>query len=128
VSTRREHRRRPGRTPPLEEVGRPPDPRFTLANERTFLAWIRTTLALLAAGLAVVEFLHSQRSGVRLAIGVPLMVLGAAVSARAYARWETVERALRLGQPIPYGSLPPLIGFGVAAISLVASALVVLHP
>ena len=126
-STLRERRGRE-RTPPLEEIGRPPDPRFTLANERTFLAWIRTTLALLAAGLAVVEFLHSQRSGVRLAIGVPLMVLGAVVSARAYARWETVERALRLGQPIPYGSLPRLIGFGVAAISLLASALVVLQP
>jgi putative membrane protein len=126
VSTLREHRREDSR--PLEEVGRPPDPRFTLANERTFLAWIRTTLALLAAGLAVVEFLHSQRSGVRLAIGVPLMVLGAVVSARAYARWETVERALRLGQPIPYGALAPFIAFGIAAISLLASALVVVHP
>lgn len=127
MTTLREPRRRE-RTPPLEEVGRPPDPRFTLANERTFLAWIRTTLALLAAGLAIVEFLHSQRSGIRLAIGVPLMVLGALVSARAYARWETVERALRLDQPIPYGSLPRLIGVGVAAISLLASALVVLRP
>jgi putative membrane protein len=127
VTALRERPRRE-RTPPLEQVGRPPDPRFTLANERTFLAWIRTTLALLAAGLAVVEFLHSQRSGVRLAIGVPLIVLGALVSARAYARWETVERALRLDRPIPYGSLPRLIGFGVAAIALLAGALVVLHP
>jgi putative membrane protein len=127
VTTLREPYRRE-RTPPLEEVGRPPDPRFTLANERTFLAWIRTTLALLAAGLAIVEFLRSQRSGIRLAIGVPLMLLGAVASARAYARWETVERALRLGQPIPYGSLPRVIGFGVAAISLLASALVVLRP
>jgi hypothetical protein len=30
-----------------------PDYRFTFANERTFLAWIRTALALIAGGVAV---------------------------------------------------------------------------
>ena len=34
-------------------AGREPDPRFTLANERTFLAWIRTALGLLAGGIGV---------------------------------------------------------------------------
>lgn len=54
---------RPGRTP-LQEVGKAPDYRFTLANERTFLAWVRTALAMMAAGVAVVQFvLESTCSG-----------------------------------------------------------------
>ncbi|WP_143342795.1 YidH family protein, partial [Crossiella equi] len=39
-------------------VGEEPDPRFTLANERTFLAWIRTSLGLMAAGVAVEALGH----------------------------------------------------------------------
>src|SRR4051812_27876242 len=95
---------------PLGETGEEPDPRFTLANERTFLAWIRTALALFAAGLAVVEFLHSERRGVRLTIGLPLMLVAAYVAARTYQRWEAIERALRLRQPLPYGELTSALG------------------
>ena len=35
------------------DEGTDPDPRFTLANERTFLAWIRTSIAFMAAGVAI---------------------------------------------------------------------------
>jgi putative membrane protein len=114
--------------PPLTATGEEPDPRFTLANERTFLAWTRTTLALLAAGLAVVEFLDSESKVVRVAIGVPLMLLGAAVSVRSYARWENVERALRLGRPLPYSTIPRFLGIGIALITVAACVLVVVHP
>jgi putative membrane protein len=112
VEPDREPRRRSSDPPPLEAMGEEPDPRFTLANERTFLAWTRTTLALLAAGLAVVEFLDSQPKAIRIAIGVPLMLLGAAVSVRSYSRWESVERALRLRQPLPYSTIPGSWGSG----------------
>ena len=54
-SARRERR--------LEQTGQDPDPRFTFANERTFLAWNRTALALIAAGLAAAQFLHSTCTG-----------------------------------------------------------------
>jgi putative membrane protein len=130
TATARDGRTRRGQSdrPSLEEVGRAPDPRFTLANERTFLAWIRTTLALLATGLAVVEFLDSQPRGIRVAIGVPLMLLGAGVAARSHARWLRVERALRLDEPLPYPPLPRFLGFGVAAVTLLAAALVLVHP
>jgi putative membrane protein len=106
--------------------GEEPDPRFTLANERTFLAWIRTSLALLATGLAIAEFLDSQPRGVRLAIGVPLMVLAAAVAARSYRRWEAAELALRLGRPLPHSDFPRLMGAAIAVITIAATILVVL--
>jgi putative membrane protein len=108
-------------------VGDEPDPRFTLANERTFLAWTRTTLALLATGLAVVEFLDSQPRAVRLGIGVPLVLLAAAVSARSYGRWERVERALRLGRPLPYSGVPRTLAIGIAVVALAAGILVLAH-
>lgn len=111
----------------LGDVGDEPDPRFTLANERTFLAWIRTTLALLATGLAVVEFLDSQPRAVRLGIGVPLVLLAAAVSARSYGRWERVERALRLGRPLPYSGVPRILAIGIAVVALAAGILVLAH-
>lgn len=111
--------------PPLHSIGEEPDPRFTLANERTFLAWIRTALALMAAGLAVVEFLTSQSIGVRLAIGVPLMLLGVVVSMRTYRRWEEIETALRLSRPLPYGSGPRWLGYAAGSIILVACILLV---
>jgi putative membrane protein len=120
-------RRRGAVRPPLDATGEEPDPRFTLANERTFLAWTRTTLALLATGLAVVEFLDSQPKAIRIAIGVPLMLLGAAVSVRSYSRWESVERALRLREPLPYSTIPRFLGTGIALIALAATVLVMVH-
>lgn len=111
----------------LRMLGAEPDPRFTLANERTFLAWTRTSLALLATGLAIAEFLHSEPRAVRLAIGIPLMVLGAAAAARSFARWEAVEGALRLGLPLPYSRFPPMLGTALATVTIAAAVLVVLQ-
>ena len=68
--------------------GTEPDARFTFANERTFLAWSRTALALVVAGLGVVQLLPPF-PGVpwgRHVLGVPLIVFGAVV---AVARWRT---------------------------------------
>lgn len=120
MSVGRGSRRSTRERPPLEATGSEPDPRFTLANERTFLAWSRTALALVATGLAVVEFLDSQSLGVRLAIGIPLMALGAIVSLRTYARWEAIERALRLGEPLPYAQFPRWLGLAIAVITIAA--------
>lgn len=104
----------------LGRMGDEPDPRFTLANERTFLAWTRTALALLATGLAIAEFLDSQPRAVRLAIGVPLMLLAAAAAARSFGRWEAIEHALRLRRPLPYSAFPRLMGAAIAVITLAA--------
>lgn len=102
-------------------VGATPDYRFSLANERTFLAWIRTSLALVAGGLAVAAFLPSWRWPViREVIAVCLLVLGAAVALRAINHWSRAERAMRLGQPLPASRFPAVLGLaiGVGAVVL----------
>ena len=69
--------------------GEEPDPRFTLANERTFLAWIRTALALVAAGIGLEAFVPPLAvPGLRQALAVCLALLGAGVSATAFRRWQ----------------------------------------
>src|SRR4051812_7434269 len=60
-----------------------PDPRFTMANERTFLAWNRTALAFIAGGLAVEQLVHAGRAG-RLLVSIPLIVLGGAIGVAGY--------------------------------------------
>ena len=76
---------RPGRRrSAVTDVGTDPDPRFTLANERTFLAWNRTALALIAGGLAVAQFLKFGIGGGRLILALPLIALGAAMSLSSY--------------------------------------------
>lgn len=117
---------RPARTP-LTEVGSDPDYRFTLANERTFLAWIRTSLALMAAGVAVAQLLpDTGMAGARRVLGVLLILLGAGLAAGAYARWERAERAIRLGQRLPFSLLPRLLGGALALVGLGALVLVAL--
>ena len=85
---------------PLHEVGERPDYRFTLANERTFLAWVRTALALMAAGVAVVQFVPGV-TVIRHALGFVLIALGGVLATGSYAQWERNERAMRLGERLP---------------------------
>jgi putative membrane protein len=104
-----------------------PDYRFTLANERTFLAWIRTALALVAAGVAVVQFVPQFtffKAGRHL-LGVLLIVLAIVVSAASYRRWERNEAAVRLNEPLPPSRLPWLIAVGLVLITVLALVLVI---
>lgn len=98
--------------------GEEPDPRFTLANERTFLSWIRTSLALLAGGVAVEALTRDLfEPTVRTLLSVLLLVLGVALSAGAFWRWLKVERSLRRQSALPLPLIAPLLGAGVAVIS-----------
>lgn len=104
-----------------------PDARFTLANERTLLAWTRTALALLAAGLAALQFLPATPLGLdRRLIGLPLLVAAAVVGLGAYPQWRSTDRALRRSQPLPSSPVPAiaaiLVGV-VAALAAVAAAI-----
>ena len=101
-----------------------PDARFSLANERTFLAWNRTALALIAGGLAITQFLPSfSIAGARRALGVPFIVLGGIIAFTSYSRWEANERALREQRPLPPSRLPQLLAFTVGAGAIVAGLL-----
>jgi putative membrane protein len=85
-----------------------PDPRFTQANERTFLAWVRTALAFIAGGLAIEQFLDAGRAA-RLAVSVPLIVLGGFMGVAGYFRWQYAEQAIRNGEEVKPSRVPALI-------------------
>jgi putative membrane protein len=103
------------------EVGVDPDYRFSLANERTFLAWIRTALALAAGGLGAVTILDDFPGEEVLGIG--LLALSFLTAASAYRRWALNERAMRLDEPLPPSRLPMLMAVGVAVVAVVAAVL-----
>jgi inner membrane protein YidH len=107
-------------------AGSEPDPRFTFANERTFLAWIRTGLGFLAAGVAIAAVAHlTDRLGleVRLAAAV-LVICGLACGIGAFSRWMGNERAMRLGEPLPSSPLLLVLTSVVAGIGIVALIIV----
>ncbi|MEU4338247.1 DUF202 domain-containing protein [Micromonospora lupini] len=97
-------------------VGETPDYRFSLANERTFLAWLRTSLALVGGGLAAAQFLPQlPMSHLREVIAVALLLLGGAVAIRAVDHWARTERAIRLGQELPASRFPAVLALAVGA-------------
>ena len=112
----------PAAAPP---AGAEPDARFTFANERTFLAWIRTALALVASGLAIVQSLPPFH-GIRWlwhVIGIPLILLGAIVAVVSYLEWDANQRALRRGDPPRHSRLPQLLAVIVGLVALAAAVL-----
>lgn len=104
-------------------VGDEPDYRFTLANERTFLAWIRTALALAAGGLAAVGLLEDFAGGELLGIG--LLALSFVTAASAYRRWALNEQSMRLNAPLPPSRLPMMMAIGTAVVAIVAAVMLV---
>lgn len=102
--------------------GTDPDYRFTLANERTFLAWIRTSLALAAGGLGAASLLDDFPG--EQVLGLGLLVLSFVTASMSYRRWALSETAIREGAPLPKSSLPLVLAIGVAII-VVASAVLV---
>ena len=95
--------------------GGEPDPRFTLANERTFRAWIRTALGLLAGGIALEAFAGDLiPQTVRVVLAAGLIALSMVVAISASVRWLRVERAMRRRAPLPLAIMAPVLSLGAA--------------
>lgn len=113
------------REPAWRKTGTTPDYRFSLANERTFLAWIRTSLALIAGALAIDQLAPEIAPGpVRIALCVVLAFLGAGLAALSYRRWGLMEAAMRNDQELPFSGVMLVMTIGVAAAALVFAALI----
>ena len=94
----------------LFPLGTDPDARFTLANERTFLAWTRTSLAFLAGGIALTAFpLPNVPEGALTLVSILVILAGMAISAGATVRWIRVERAMRTGKSLPVPMIIPVL-------------------
>ena len=101
-----------------------PDVRFSFANERTFLAWNRTALALIATGIAATQLLPNFHvAGGRRILGLPLVVLGAWVAAASLRHWRANEKALRMGEPLPRSPMPFILAAGVVIVGLIGAVL-----
>ena len=106
-------------------VGDEPDPRFSFANERTFLAWIRTALALLAGGVAVDALDLPMRDVLQTTLAAILLLLGLLCAVASWVRWARAERAMRTGSPLPsMGLAAPLVaGILVIGVLLIVASL-----
>ena len=101
-------------------LGDEPDYRFSLANERTFLAWIRTALALAAGGLGALHLIpHVYGSEL---LGISLLALSLATAGTAYRRWTLNEISMRLGRPLPVSRLPQVMAVGTTMVALLYSS------
>jgi putative membrane protein len=111
---------RPGRDREEE-----PDYRFTLANEPTFLAWIRTSLALLAAGVAIVQLVPRVGFAAgRYVVGELLIVLSILVAATSVRRWQHVQQVMRAGGALPGTRLPLIVAAGLMMVAVLGFLLV----
>ena len=111
---------------PDRASGEEPDQRFSLANERTFLAWTRTSLAFVGGGLAIVELApRLSPQWVRYLVGVLLVGAGIAMALGSLLRWARAEDAMRAGDPLPPSRLPLLTAGIVGVAGLLAIVLLI---
>ena len=105
-----------------------PDARYTFANERTFLAWTRTALAFILAGLGIVQLLPPF-PGVpwgRHLLGVPLIAIGAIIAVVGYREWASNQRALRRREPVRRSPVPRLLAAAIACMAIVTAVVLLL--
>ena len=108
----------------MDDGQREPDYRFSLANERTLLAWVRTALAMDVAGLGVIRFAPTLGwAGGRELVGGVLILFGAATAWSGYRRFIATDRAMRAGDPLPAHAAPRVLAAALALLSLAVLAL-----
>ena len=105
-----------------EVVDQEPDPRFTLANERTFLAWNRTALGAMVAGMAISHLFDDSLTddSTRVA-GLALIVLSACLSVLSFIHWRRCQLAMRRSAPMPSTIAMPLLAAVTGIVALAAA-------
>ena len=105
-----------------------PDVQLSFANERTFLAWERTALALITAGLAITQLLPSfDFPGARRLIGLPLIGLGTVIAAVSYWEWHRNQGAILYDRPLPTSRLPVIVAVVVTIVAVFGFVLVLVE-
>ena len=109
----------------LSRLGEAPDYRFSLANERTFLAWIRTALGFLAAGVGLDQLAPDFATPlVRELLALLLCLVSGGLAIYGYLRWLRNEKAMRLKEDLPYTPGLLIITLLLVAVSLMVMGLV----
>lgn len=118
-----------GSGPAWRQLGEEPDYRFTLANERTFLAWIRTALAVLAAGVLFDQFSTKLQPHLIVVVVAAFMcIAAAALCGISYFRWARNEQAMRHKAPLPYSRALGLLAAAVLAAGALIACLILVYP
>ncbi|HVQ97660.1 MAG TPA: DUF202 domain-containing protein [Mycobacterium sp.] len=105
------------------DVGREPDPLYSLANERTYLSWLRFAVTLLAGAVAIDRlFLEHPWFGSEI-LASALVAIAFGTCGLGVRRWSVTERSLRRRQPLPGFGAPLLV---VVAILLAGVGVIVL--
>ncbi len=118
----------PESLPGADQDGYEPDPRFSYANERTFLAWMRTALGLITAGLAVTQLLPAfDFPGGRRLIGLPLIAMGTIIAMVSLRNWKANEHAMRRGLALPRSPLPWITAVVVSVVAVIGVVLVIVE-
>ena len=96
----------------ISRLGEAPDYRFSLANERTFLAWIRTALGFLAAGVGLDQ------------LALLLCLFSGGLAMYGYLRWLRNEKAMRLKEDLPYTNSLLIISLILMVVAVIVMGLV----
>lgn len=107
----------------VRSVGTDPDPRFTLANERTFLSWVTTSLGLLGIGLAVGTIFPGEHFAINVVASLWIL-MAAILSIRAMVRWFRLEQAMRRNEALPLSRSIPVVAVSLAVLALASGVLV----
>ncbi len=97
-----------------------PDYRYSLANERTYLAWVRTALALIAGGIGIRIFMSDVGSTWSVAVAAfGFTALGGLLAVTSYRQWRSVQAAMQNGDPLPSQRAPLILTGGIVALALI---------
>ena len=120
----------------MQENNKKGNPTDHLANERTFLAWVRTSIGIMAFGFVVVKFSLFVRQismllgketvlhhyGYSSVVGIILVAVGTVTAILSYLRYKNIEKQLKAGD---YENSSLLVTILIVFISLISISLIV---